>query len=160
VAPPKPLPSVIVTSAPGATRVALGISVARGSIVKDSADEVPPPGAGVDTLTSAVPTLATSAAAIEATSRPALTTVVGRGDPFHRATEKRVEAAAVDRQRKRRVARTRAGRRERRDGWNGLATCASRASASNRRRRGTVVMPEARVSATGKPVRANASRIV
>src|SRR4029077_10601364 len=88
VAPPKPLASVTVTSAPGATRVALGVNVAGGSIVKGRADDVPPPGEGVDTLTRAPPTLAISAAAIWAISCLALTTFVGRGDPFHRATEK------------------------------------------------------------------------
>ncbi len=128
-------------------------------MVKDSTDEVPPPGAGVDTLTSAVPTLATSAAAIEAISRPALTTVVGRGDPFQRATENASKPLPS-------MVSENAGSPARApDGVSdvmvgtGFDTCASRASASNRRRRGTVVTPEGRLSAIGRPVRRKASRI-
>ena len=123
-------------------------------------DEVPPPGAGVDTMTSAVAALATSAAEIEATSRLALTTVVGRGDPFHRATENASKPLpSIVSENAGSPARAPYGVSDVMLG-TGFGTRASDASASNRRRRGTVVTPDARVSATGKPVRRNASRIV
>ena len=65
-APPNPFASVTVTAAPGATVDALTASVAAGSIVNVRADDVPPPGVGVKTVTAAVPTAARSPAGIEA----------------------------------------------------------------------------------------------
>src|SRR5206468_457004 len=52
-------------------------------IEKVCAPEVPPPGAGVTTVTEAVPALAMSAAVIAAVSCVALTKVVVRAAPFH-----------------------------------------------------------------------------
>src|SRR5690242_8954516 len=48
--------------------------------------EVPPPGAGLSTLTSAVPPLATSVSLICAVSCVGLTKVVGRGLPLNSTT--------------------------------------------------------------------------
>src|SRR5262245_673689 len=56
-------------------------------MVKGSAVEVPPPGAGVNTVTWAVPTFATSAAEMAAVRRVAVTNVVGRSAPFQRTIE-------------------------------------------------------------------------
>ena len=49
--------------------------------------DVPPPGAGLKTVTDAVPVSAMSAAVIDAVICVALTYVVVRFDPFHRTTE-------------------------------------------------------------------------
>ena len=62
--PPKPSVSVTVTLAPGATVVALTVSVGGGAIVKARAADVPPPGVGENTVTCAVPVAAISAAVI------------------------------------------------------------------------------------------------
>jgi hypothetical protein len=51
--------------------------------MKESADDMPPPGEGFRTLTLAVPALAISAAVIAAVSCVLLTNVVVRPDPFH-----------------------------------------------------------------------------
>jgi len=56
-------------------------------IVNDSAFEPPPPGAGLKTVTAAVPGLPTSLAGIDAERLVLLTTVVARFEPFHRTTE-------------------------------------------------------------------------
>jgi hypothetical protein len=48
---------------------------------------VPPPGAGLNTLTDAVPATALSAAGIAAVNRVAETYVVVRSAPFQRTTE-------------------------------------------------------------------------
>src|SRR5262245_24479775 len=56
-------------------------------IVNGSAVEVPPPGAGANTLTGTVPEAARSAAEIAAFSVLASITVVGRLVPFHRTWE-------------------------------------------------------------------------
>ena len=52
-----------------------------------SALDVPPPGAGVETVTDAVPTLAISAAVIAACRLDADAKVVGRALPFHSTVE-------------------------------------------------------------------------
>ena len=52
-------------------------------IVKGKADETPPPGAGLDTVTFAVLGAAMSAAVMAALSCVALTKVVVRAVPFH-----------------------------------------------------------------------------
>ncbi len=49
--------------------------------------EVPPPGAGLNTVTWAVPAVAMSAAVIAAVNWVEETKVVVRFDPFHRTTE-------------------------------------------------------------------------
>jgi hypothetical protein len=50
-------------------------------------DDVPPPGAGVKTVTGIDPAVAMSAAAMVARSCVVPTTVVGRAAPFQRTTE-------------------------------------------------------------------------
>ena len=81
-----------VKSAPPATAL-LGLrAVATGvgfgaTIVNVSAADVPPPGAGVATVTGTEPAVAMSAAVIVARSSVALTKVVERGAPFHRTTD-------------------------------------------------------------------------
>ena len=52
-----------------------------------SGKEVPPPGAGLKTVTCAVPAVAMLVAAIEAVNSKALASVVGRSLPFQRTTE-------------------------------------------------------------------------
>lgn len=49
--------------------------------------EVPPPGAGLNTVTEAVPAMAMSAAVIAAVNRVEETKVVVRSAPFHRITD-------------------------------------------------------------------------
>src|SRR2546427_7669101 len=83
----KPLPlTVRVKSTPPAVTL-LGASepsVGAGLlIVKARAAEVPPPGAGVSTVTWAVPAVAISPAAMAAWSWVLLTKVVVRAVPFH-----------------------------------------------------------------------------
>src|SRR5215470_1152231 len=87
LAPPRPFVSVAVTLAPGATVVALTASAGGGATVKANEADVPPPGAGVKTVTGTVPAVATSAAAIAVVRRVALTKVVGRSAPFQRTTD-------------------------------------------------------------------------
>ena len=79
--------NVIVTDAPAATLVVLTVNLGGGSIVNGSADELPPPGVGVCTVTCAVPADARSLAAIDARNCVALTKIVGRGAPFHWTTD-------------------------------------------------------------------------
>jgi hypothetical protein len=55
--------------------------------VKFAALEIPPPGAGLDTVTGNVPAVATSAALIVAVNCEALLYLVGRALPFHRTEE-------------------------------------------------------------------------
>src|SRR3989344_6730278 len=61
-----------------------GLSVV---MLKVSAEEVPPPGVGLKTVTEAAPGAATSAAGMAAWSRVLLTNVVGRLSPFQRTFE-------------------------------------------------------------------------
>src|SRR6516165_6788091 len=72
--------------------VELGVSreIAGGGgiMVKATALEVPPPGAGVETVTLAVPAVATSAVVMAACKAVLETPVVVRGLPFHRTVEK------------------------------------------------------------------------
>ena len=56
-------------------------------IVKVWALEVPPPGAGLKTITEAVPTAAISAALMAAVTCVTDTNVVVRSEPFQRTTE-------------------------------------------------------------------------
>ena len=68
-------------------RVGTGFCGACALIVNASAREVPPPGAGVTTLTCALPAAAMSLAVIAAVNCVALTNVVGRFAPFHCTVE-------------------------------------------------------------------------
>src|SRR6266850_1621815 len=65
---------------PGDRLLRVGAGLLTGKVC---AAEVPPPGAGVTTVTDAVPVAATSAAGIAAVSLVALTKVVVRAAPFH-----------------------------------------------------------------------------
>lgn len=56
-------------------------------MVKGAGLELPPPGAGLTTVTEATPFAATSLAGIWASAVLESTTVVGRSPPFHRTTE-------------------------------------------------------------------------
>ena len=56
-------------------------------MASDRAADVPPPGAGFNTVTCAVPAVATSAAAMDAVRRVALTKLVLRLAPFQRTVE-------------------------------------------------------------------------
>ena len=56
-------------------------------MVNVTAFDVPPPGAGLNTVTLAVPAAAMSLAGIDAVNCAALTKVVARSDPFHRTAE-------------------------------------------------------------------------
>jgi hypothetical protein len=64
-------------------------------IVNVRLPEVPPPGEGVNTVTEAVPDVAISAALMAARSCVALTTVVGRAEPFQRAIDEAVNPLPV-----------------------------------------------------------------
>src|SRR5919108_53171 len=83
----KPLPvAVSVKAAPPAVALVGDSDVSAGTgLVTENvcAVEVPPPGAGVTTVTLAVPAVAMAAAVMTAVSWVALTTVVVRGAPFH-----------------------------------------------------------------------------
>ena len=83
--------TVSVKAAPPAVRddgLRLVIVGTGGSlIVKVRALDVPPPGAGVNTVTGTVPASVMSAAVIAVVSRVAETNVVVRFAPFHWITE-------------------------------------------------------------------------
>src|SRR4029077_15565890 len=83
----KPLVSVTVTGAPVAAVVALTASVGEPPMVNGNAVDVPPPGAGEEIGTCAVPLTARSVAGIAACSCVLLTKVVGRSAPFQRTTD-------------------------------------------------------------------------
>src|SRR5437773_3107220 len=61
------------------------------AMAKFRTPDVPPPGAGLKTVTSAVPALSRSEAGIAASRVIALKKVVGRLAPFHRTTEFRMK---------------------------------------------------------------------
>src|SRR3990172_2694501 len=63
--------------------------------MKGSAFEIPPPGAGLKTVTCAVPVVATSLAGMDAWSCVALTKVVVRSAPFQRTTEDEMKLLPV-----------------------------------------------------------------
>jgi len=71
----------------GLRLVVTGTGLVAALIVKVWLLEVPPPGAGVNTVTVAVPAVTMSAAVIAAVSCVADTYVVVRLVPFHRTTE-------------------------------------------------------------------------
>src|SRR5690606_20638897 len=79
-------PSPAATDA-GDRLAATGAGFGAGVIVNVAAFDVPPPGAGVDTTTDALPTDATSDAAIAAVNRVGDTNVVGRSAPFQSTFE-------------------------------------------------------------------------
>ena len=56
-------------------------------MVKDADADVPPPGAGLKTVTWAPPSAAISLAGIAAVRRVLFPNVVGRSEPFHRTIE-------------------------------------------------------------------------
>ena len=85
--PPVPLVNVIVTLAPAGTLVALTVRFGAVLIVNVSGPESPPPGAGVKTVTAAVPSVAQSLAGIDARNCVLLTKVVVRFAPFQRTTD-------------------------------------------------------------------------
>jgi hypothetical protein len=88
VTPVESVPRVVTVTFPGAARgLVEGDDGAAAVIVKLLVVEVPPPGAGVNTLTPTVPGLARSAAEMAARSWVGLTKVVVRLAPFHRTTE-------------------------------------------------------------------------
>lgn len=65
------------------------------AIVKVRKRETPPPGAGLNTVTSTVPPAATSLAGIAALNWVVLTTVVVRFEPFQRTTELEIKFLPV-----------------------------------------------------------------
>ena len=71
----------------GASEVSAGTGFAGALMVNVSAFEVPPPGAGVTTVTGALPCVTMSLAGIAAVSWPAFTNVVVRAAPFQRTSE-------------------------------------------------------------------------
>ena len=78
--------TVRVNAEPPAVTLAGDSEVNAGTglfIVKVCPPEVPPPGAGLNTVTVAVPAVAMSAAVIDAVTCVALTYAVVRLDPFH-----------------------------------------------------------------------------
>jgi hypothetical protein len=84
----KPLPVTVRVNAAAPAVAELGASVLKAgtglaaAIVNGTALEVPPPGAGLTTVTEAVPAAATSAPLMEAVSCEALTKAVLRALPF------------------------------------------------------------------------------
>jgi hypothetical protein len=80
---------MLTLSLPGAPGGADGTGggVDGAVMAKVTAPDVPPPGAGVNTVTGTDPTPARSAAVIAARSWVALTKVVVRAVPFQRTTE-------------------------------------------------------------------------
>src|SRR5262249_55356507 len=87
LAPPRRLVNVTVTPEPAGTDAALIVSTGGVPMRKPSAADVPPPGAGVNTVTWDVPATAMSSAVIAACNCVALTNVVVRAGRFHRTTE-------------------------------------------------------------------------
>src|SRR5437660_3803009 len=82
--------AVSVNSAPPATSLAgaSALSVGEGLLTeKLCSPELPPPGAGLKTVTVTVPPVAMSLAGMEAVSCMLLTKVVARSLPFQRTTE-------------------------------------------------------------------------
>ena len=77
-------PASPATAAVGFSPVVVGTGLV---MLKVCGFDVPPPGAGLPTVTCAVPAVAMSAAGMAAVSRVAETNVVARSAPFHRTTE-------------------------------------------------------------------------
>jgi hypothetical protein len=70
-----------------AGRIDATVGAGFGVIVKENAEEVPPPGVGFTTVTAVVPVEARSVARIAAVNCEELTNVVARLTPFHCTTE-------------------------------------------------------------------------
>ena len=89
----KLLPLTVRVKAPPPAVALLGTRVVNAGtglaalIVKVRALEVPPPGAGLNTVTEAVPAAAMSVAGMAAVTCVAFTKVVVRAEPFHLTTE-------------------------------------------------------------------------
>src|SRR5262249_29283641 len=71
------------------------LAVVGGMIMKLSAFETPPPGAGFETVTLAVPAVAMSPAEIAAVNCVLLINVVGLSTPFHLTTEALTKSVPV-----------------------------------------------------------------
>src|SRR6266850_1973300 len=71
----------------GLRLVVVGTGLVAAVIVNVCAFDVPPPGAGLNTVTCAVPGLAMSESGIEALTCEDETNVVGRFEPFHRTID-------------------------------------------------------------------------
>ena len=88
VAPPRPPVNVTVTEPPRATDVVLTVSVGGGVILNATAFDVPPPGAGVKTVTCRLATqLPGRRRRIVADTRVDVKYVVVRGEPFQCTTD-------------------------------------------------------------------------
>ena len=83
------------TAAAGLSPVVAGTGLLGGAIVKVCALDVPPPGAGLNTLTCAVPAVTRSGAGTAAVSWVAETNVVARSAPFHRTVEPEMKFVPV-----------------------------------------------------------------
>ena len=84
---PDPFANVTVTDAPPATLFELTASVGGCVMLNGRGADTPPPGAGLKTVTCAVPMLAMSLVEIAARTCVEFTNVVARSLPFHRTTE-------------------------------------------------------------------------
>ncbi len=74
------------------------VTVGAGFWTRRVAAEVPPPGAGVTTVTVAAPAVMRSLAGIAAVSVVELPNVVARFVPFHCTTDERDEIGAAERE--------------------------------------------------------------
>src|SRR5205823_2449251 len=71
----------------GVMLVVVGTELGDVEVVNGWAFEVPPPGAGLNTVTDAVPAVTRSVAGMDAVSCDAETNIVVRSAPFHRTTD-------------------------------------------------------------------------
>src|SRR5712691_4962441 len=71
----------------GLSPVVVGSGLGAEEMVKVCAFDVPPPGAGLNTVTDAVPIVAMSPLGIDAVNRADETNIVVRLAPFHRTTD-------------------------------------------------------------------------
>jgi hypothetical protein len=81
----KPTPPAVALE--GEIELIVGTGLFAALMVKAKFPQVPPPGAGLETVTCAVPAAAMSAAVMAACNWVALTKVVVRFEPFHRTTD-------------------------------------------------------------------------
>ena len=79
----KAAPPAVALEGESEVRAGTGLGTVVVLIVKASAFEVPPPGAGFTTVTCAVPAVAMSAAVMAAVNWLLVKNVVVRLDPFH-----------------------------------------------------------------------------
>src|SRR2546426_6536604 len=85
-------PASPATAAVGFSPVVVGTGLV---MLKVCGFDVPPPGAGLTTVTCAVPPVAMSVAGMAAVSWVAETNVVARSAPFHRTTEPATKSVPV-----------------------------------------------------------------